>query len=133
MRAVRGAGVTGVWFLKAKRIGGTYKAAVPAEAEHHPAIGSHGEETAMPDTDYNNSEEDDSAIFSKDIYEYLQHGLPVGGVERVVKVLNGEEEGEEHEETEEGREAYGANHSDWGAPGCFSCLFGKMCGGVKAC
>jgi len=44
----------------------------------------------MPDTEDDQSKEDNRAIFAKYVYEDLQNGLAIRGIQSVVKVLDGE-------------------------------------------
>lgn len=69
------------------------KGAVAGEGEHHAAVTRHGEEAAVPDAAHDERHKDDGAVGPEDVEEDLGYGLAYAGADRVVEVLNREEEG----------------------------------------
>ena len=81
----------------------------------------------MPDANHDETHECHCAIFPKYIDKDLQDGLLIvdksnGNIE----ILDREEEGNQHEETEDGREAHRADYSNRRTPICFLRLFREM-------
>ena len=86
------------------------QAAVAGEAEHHAGIRCQGEEAGVPDADDDEGHECDGAFVAEDVDQDLRYRLAHVAVDRLVKVLDGEEEGNEKEEAEDGGHADG--HED---------------------
>ena len=72
---------------------GAYEAAVAAKSEHHSTVRGHRKQAAVPHADDDQGEENNRAVLAKDVNEDLQNGLAIGGIQCIVEVLDGEEEG----------------------------------------
>ena len=108
------------------------QAAVAGEAEHHARVGREGEEARVPDADDDERHEGDGALVAEDVDEDLRHGLPDVAGDRLVEILDAEEERDEEEEAEEGRDAHGHEDAQRGVPGGVVRLFGQVGRGVVA-
>lgn len=80
---------------------------------------------------HNNRKHNQCPILACHIDKDLQHGLAVLARQRGLPVLDREEEGHEHEEAEQGREADARDDADGGAPGCFAGFFAEVGGGLR--
>lgn len=110
------------------------QSAIAREGEHHPAVAGHAEEAAVPDADDDEGDQDEGAVGAEDVHEDLEDGLAVvgGRVDRVVEVLDREEQAEHQEEAEDGGDADGHENADGRAPGCPVGFFREMRGCVEA-
>ncbi len=66
--------------------------AVTGEPEHHAGVGSHGEESAMPDADDDERHEGDGTLLPKDVDQDLEDRLADVAGDGFVEILDGEEE-----------------------------------------
>jgi hypothetical protein len=94
----------------------TYKTTIAAKSEHHAAVGSHREESTMPDADNDQSEECKCSIRSKDINKDLQYWLSIRRSKRIIKILNRKQETQQDEESKQRREPNRADNTDWCTP-----------------
>ena len=115
--------------VKGKR--GTYNSTVTRESKHHPRVTGHGEQATMPDTDHDKTHQHHGSILPKYIHENLQHGLAIRAPDRVLEILDAEQETEEDEEAEKSRETNGGDDTDRRRPRSLPRLLGKMGRGVK--
>jgi hypothetical protein len=115
--------------IKGKR--GTYNPTITRESKHHPRVTRHGKQPTMPHTNHDKTHQHHGSILPKHIHENLQHGLAIRAPDRVLEILDAEQETEEDEEAEKSGEADGGDDTDRRRPGSLPGLLGKMGRGVK--
>jgi hypothetical protein len=94
----------------------TYDTLVAGKCKHHPAVARQAEEPAVPHANHDEREHGKRAALAGNIHKDLQDRLSIGVGDRLLEVLDGEEESHQHQEPEQRAESDTADDSDGGRP-----------------
>ena len=78
----------------------TYNSAVSGKGKHHPRVRGHGEQSAMPDADHDQTHQNYSSIVPEDVNKDLQDWLSDRTRDGVIEVLDTKEERHQYEKSE---------------------------------